>query len=92
LFFLNKFDEIALQLSLKMLKSPKKKKKFVDQTKKQICMVNPQWNVRGVTMLGFTVIISHDLVFFFFYLKGHLFFLEINIFFIFKNKIYLYKT
>jgi len=64
LFFLNKFDEIALQLSLKMLKSPKKKK-FVDQNKKQICMVNPQWNVRGVTMLGFTVIISHVLVFFF---------------------------
>jgi hypothetical protein len=47
-----------------MLKSPKKKE-FVDQNKKQICMVNPQWNMRGVTMLGFTVIISHDLVFFF---------------------------
>jgi hypothetical protein len=49
-------------------------------------MVNPQWNVRGVTMLGFTVIISHDLVFFFFYLKGHLFFLEINIFLFLKIK------
>jgi hypothetical protein len=55
-------------------------------------MVNPQWNMRGVTMLGFTVIISHDLVFFF-YLKGHLFFLEINIFLFLKIKfIYLYKT
>ena len=71
-----------------MLKSPKKKK-FVDQNKKQICMVNPQWNVRGVTMLGFTVIISHDLVFFF-NLKGHLFFLEINIFFLFLKIKFIY--
>jgi hypothetical protein len=52
-------------------------------------MVNPQWNVRGVTMLGFTVIISHDLVFFF-YLKGHLFFLEINIFFLFLKIKFIY--